>query len=112
MAHPLTEDEISQYRCEGFVVVESVFGAEDLVAIDSAIRELTQRALHADDASSILELEPESADGQSVPRRIYDPFSQHGAFRTLATDPRILDRIESLKKRPPKPPPRHPSGGK
>ena len=43
-----------------------------------------------------MELEPEQLDGQPLPRRIYNPFDQHACFRDLATDDRILDRIESL----------------
>jgi ectoine hydroxylase-related dioxygenase (phytanoyl-CoA dioxygenase family) len=44
----------------------------------------------------VLELEPEPVDGQRVPRRIYNPYDQHETFRTLAHDPRLLDKIESL----------------
>ncbi len=43
-----------------------------------------------------LELEPEPVDGQRVPRRIFNPYDQHQAFRDLAEDPRLLDRVESL----------------
>ena len=92
----LNERQIEHYRMEGYVVVESIFGDEDLAPIAAAISELTERALAGDDDRSILELEPESVDGRRVPRRIYNPFDQHEAFRTLASDPRLLDRIESL----------------
>ena len=94
--HQLSEDHVNHFHTEGYVVVGSLFDEADLSAIDAAILELTERALEGDNAASILELESELVDGRSVPRRIYNPFDQHEAFRALATDERILDRIESL----------------
>lgn len=94
--HKLSEAEVEQYKIEGYVVLKSVFGPDDTAKVDTTIRQLTDRALSGDDLSSILELEPEPVEGQRVPRRIYDPFDQHETFRALATDPRVLDRIEQL----------------
>jgi len=94
--HYLNADQIKQYRTEGYVVVDSIFSKDDLAAAGSAINELTERALSGDDDGSILELEPEPVNGQPVARRIYNPFDQHEAFRGMATDARVLDRIESL----------------
>jgi phytanoyl-CoA hydroxylase len=93
---PLTPEQVQHYRTEGYVVVESLFGEADLTKIDSTIRELTARAVSGEEMSQILELEPEAIDGQRVPRRIFSPYDQHDAFRDLAHDARILDRIESL----------------
>ena len=95
----LNESQIQTYRREGYIVVPSLFAREDLRKIDRCIEELTQSALTAGDsaeASRILELEPESVNGKRVPRRIYHPFLAHDSFRNLATDARILDKIESL----------------
>ncbi len=95
-SHALTAEQVKQYRIEGYVVVESVFGRDDLAKIDATIRELTERALSGEDMSKILELEPDALDGQRVPRRIFSPYDQHQAFHDLAHDARLLDRIESL----------------
>jgi len=92
----LTGSQIEQYRTEGYVVVESLFSRDDLASIDAAIAELTEAAWRGTDSSKVLELEPELVDGRPVARRLYDPFDQHQAFRDLATDPRLLDGIESL----------------
>lgn len=92
----LASGEVEQYRTEGFVVVPELIDAEALREVDRAIRELTDQALSGEDFSSILELEPDLVDGQRVPRRIYNPFNQHQAFRSLGSDDRILDRIEQL----------------
>ena len=94
--YPLTEEQVQFYRTEGYLVVERVYNREDLQRVDQTIREMTRKALSGGDFSKILELEPEPVNGERVPRRIYNPFEQHETFRSLATDARLLDKIESL----------------
>ena len=94
--HSLSDEQVEQYRNEGFIVVERLFEASDLARVDATIRQLTDQALSGGDFSKILELEPEPVDGQRVPRRVFSPYDQHETFRDLAHDPRLLDRIESL----------------
>ena len=92
----LTLEQISKYRTEGYLILERLFSADDLAAADTCISELTEQAAASADHSQIMELEPESADGKPTPRRIYNPFKQHEQFRKMATDARILDRVEQL----------------
>ena len=94
--HSLSDVQIDHYRTEGFVVVERLFGADDLARVDTTIRQMTEQALVGGDFSKVLELEPEPVDGKRVPRRIFNPYDQHETFRALAHDPRLLDKIESL----------------
>ena len=94
--HSLSDEQIDQYRNEGFIVIERLFDASDLARVDAAIRQLTDVALRGGDFSKILELEPEPVDEQRVPRRIFNPYDQHDNFRELAHDPRLLDKVESL----------------
>ena len=94
--HSLTDEQIEQYRNDGYLVVERLFDANDLKRVDQTIREMTDAALKGGDFSKVLELEPEPIDGQRVPRRIFSPYDQHDTFRDLAHDPRLLDKIESL----------------
>lgn len=96
LQHPLSEAEVDHYRTEGYLVVPALFGPGDLEAIDRTIREMTERALAGGDLAGVLELEPEATDGQRVARRIYNPYDAHEAFRALANDARLVDRIESL----------------
>ena len=42
---PLTPQQIEQYRTEGFVVVESFLGADEIAKVDAAIDEVTRRAI-------------------------------------------------------------------
>src|SRR3990172_8576199 len=92
----LTDEQLESYHREGYLVVEQFFDHRTIAAINDTIMEVTQRALEQEDYSSILELEPELVDGQRVPRRIYDPFSQHENFRRLLSDQRLLDCVEAL----------------
>ncbi|HTL30908.1 MAG TPA: phytanoyl-CoA dioxygenase family protein [Tepidisphaeraceae bacterium] len=94
--YSLTDEQIEQYRNEGFLVIERLFDASDLKRVDQTIRQMTDAALKGGDFSKILELEPEPIEGQRVPRRIFSPYDQHETFRSLAHDPRLLDKIESL----------------
>jgi phytanoyl-CoA hydroxylase len=96
LTHPLTAAQIAHYQTEGYVVVDSVLDADDLGRVEATICALTDRAVAGHDMAHVLELEPEPVNGRRVPRRIYSPYDQDESFRRLATDPRILDRIESL----------------
>lgn len=95
--HGLTDEQLRQYREEGFVVVPGLFDGEDLRATEEAIAELTERAVH-DPANyaKVLELEPEPVAGKRVPRRIYNPFLAHEGFRSIATHEKLLSCIEDL----------------
>jgi ectoine hydroxylase-related dioxygenase (phytanoyl-CoA dioxygenase family) len=96
MQYPLSEPQVERYRNEGFLVIKHLFGHEDLERVDATIRQMTDEALSGGDFSKVLELEPEPVDGRRVPRRIFNPYDQHEAFRSLAHDSRLLDKIESL----------------
>ena len=96
MKYPLTDEQREHYVREGYLVVERLFTRDHLALVDRTIEEMIESAIASGDYSKILELEPEPVDGKRVCRRIYNPFEQHQAFRDLATDPRMLDRIESL----------------
>src|SRR5437660_11871792 len=94
--YSLTDEQVEEYRNEGFIVVEQLFNDDDLARVDATIRQMTQQALAGGDYGKVLELEPEPLDGQRVPRRIFSPYDQHETFRGLAHDPRLLDKVESL----------------
>lgn len=92
----LTDQEIEHYNDQGYVVVPSVFSGTELSDLDETIRSLTREAIESGEIEKVMELEPDLIDGEPIPRRIYNPFEQHEAFRSLATDNRVLDRIECL----------------
>ena len=96
MAWSLDLDEVEQYRSEGFVLVESVLGEEDLRLLDEAVREVTGAAVGNHNQAELIELEPDGRGSTPRVRRILNPYYRHGAFRAVAHDARIVDRVESL----------------
>lgn len=93
----LTDEQLTHYRDEGFVVVPELFNREDLRAAEEAIEELTERAVNDPaNLAEVLELEPEAVEGRRVPRRIYNPFLAHEGFRSIATHEKLLGCIEDL----------------
>jgi hypothetical protein len=91
-----TPAEIAHYRTEGYVIAPNLFTVQEVERARETIREMTRVALASDDYSKVMELEPEKVDGESVPRRIYDPFLAHETFRSMGVDARMLDRLEGL----------------
>lgn len=92
----LDAQQLDHYRTEGYVIVERLFTSNEFVRVDATIRQMTDQALSSGNFKDVLELEPDLVDGRRVPRRIFNPFDQHATFCELATDPRMLDRVESL----------------
>ena len=92
----LSSENIEQYQVDGYTVVPSLFEEGELATVDQCIRDLTKTAIDSGEPDKIMELEPNPVNGEQVPRRIYNPFQQHECFHNLATDDRVLDRIESL----------------
>jgi len=96
MAWSLSLDEVEQYRHDGCLLVQSVLANEDLRLLDEAAREVTEAAIGSHNQDELIELEPDAGGGPRRIRRIRDPYDRHGAFRTVAHDARVVDRVESL----------------
>ena len=93
---PLDEDEIEQYHREGWLVVEGVLDAETLAEIDSALTEVCEAALADEETKNYIEFEPADSTERPSVRRVIDPYARHEAFRAVAHDVRVVDRVESL----------------
>ena len=96
MAWSLSLDEVEQYRHDGCLLVQSVLADEDLRLLDEAVREVTKAAIGSHNQDELIELEPDACSSTRRVRRIRDPYDRHDAFRAVAHDARVLDRIESL----------------
>ncbi len=89
-------DKVEDYRRDGCLLVESVLDGEDLRRLDEAVREVTEAAIRSDNQDELIELEPDVGGSTRRVRRIRDPYYRHAAFRAVAHDARILDRVASL----------------
>ncbi len=92
---PLTKGQIGHYHREGWLLVEGVLDAADLAGLREAIHEVTAAARAGAIDGGFIELEPADT-GTPALRRIIDPYARHEAFRVVAHDPRVVDRVESL----------------
>ena len=92
----LSEGEVEQYHREGWLVVEGVLPEDALAEVDRAAHEVVDAALGGGDAAAYIELEPADTGSEPGVRRIVDPYARHEAFRSVAHDPRVVDRVESL----------------
>lgn len=93
---PLAEDDVEHYHREGWVVVERVLPGDELAELDRAVREVADAALGGGDEAAYIEFEPGDTGSQPAVRRILDPYGRHEVFRSVAHDPRVVDRVESL----------------
>ena len=92
----LTEDDIKHYFREGWLLVEGILTSDELTELDGVMRGITDAAFADGNGPSHVEFEPEDTGGGPAVRRILDPYARHEAFRSVAHDPRVVDRVESL----------------
>jgi len=78
-----------RYQTDGFLLVERLFGAEDVQEAQRAIDEV----LDTSELSSVAELEP---GDPAIVRRIWGPTKRHSFFERMAADDRVLDIMQQL----------------
>ncbi|MEZ9423319.1 phytanoyl-CoA dioxygenase family protein [Vibrio lentus] len=82
----LTQEQINFYNDNGYLVVNDLFGCEELKVGINAIEEVLEN-------NSACEFEPED---KTTVRRIWAPTKQHSYFWELATKEKLLDSIQCL----------------
>lgn len=92
----LSDDQIAFYRDNGYLVVESALGAEDLRVLRGEIERLTERARHVARNDAVYDLEDTHGPSSPRLRRIKEPDKHSAAVAALIRDARILDRVEPL----------------
>ena len=85
-----------EYMQNGYTLVDSLLDSQEILHIKDVIDELVQEAESTGQYDSLLEFEKERVEGRRIPRRIFNPFEQHEAFRNLATSDLILNHVRSL----------------
>ncbi|MFP4409893.1 phytanoyl-CoA dioxygenase family protein [Coleofasciculus sp.] len=89
MAGILTDNQVQQYREQGYLLVERLFDEIELKLARQAIQEMLCEL----DPTSEAEVEP---NDPTVFRRIWSPTERHKVFQEMAYNSKILDRVESL----------------
>lgn len=91
-----SEEQIGQYRREGYLVEPGLLGAAEVAALLAEIERIAEGNTLASHDGSRMEMEPnQPPDGARV-RRIYEPCSHYPVFRALSESPKLLDRVAQL----------------
>ena len=93
---PLSPEDKRFYETEGYLVVERLFGPEQLRALTAAIRQLLAGARDLPRSNAVYDLGPGHSPERPQVRRIKDPHRQHPAFDAALRDPAILDIVAEL----------------
>ena len=104
MAHPLTPEQIAQFRRDGFLVFRQLAPASDCAAMLDIVRDHLQRAVPPVEYEAEVGYAgaPRSLDapGGRTVRRLRAAYGRHPRFRAWAEEPRILTWLRQLLEEP------------
>ena len=96
-SHPLSEEQIGFYRTEGYLVVRSVFSADEVKLLgNDATRVLQERqkTIHPDNLRVRFK---NNIETNEPVLEVFDPISDLSSVaKSMTVDPRILDRLHSI----------------
>jgi phytanoyl-CoA hydroxylase len=82
-------EQMEHYQEQGYLVVDSLFGQDEINLCLRVIEEITQ----TDAGEKNYETEPKDS---SMVRRIWSPTQKHQVFWNMAIEPKLLDPIEAM----------------
>jgi phytanoyl-CoA hydroxylase len=88
--------EVEAYRENGFIVVENVFPAEDVVELRRVTDELVEKARFVREHNEVYDLEPTHSAQEPRVRRIKTPHSQHAIYDKVMRHPNLLSVLQKL----------------
>lgn len=92
----LSQEEISFYHENGYLVVEDVLSAAELAALQRVTDEFVERSREITQHDDVFDLEPNHSAERPRLRRIKNPIAQHEVYDQTLRHPGILDRVEQL----------------
>ncbi len=92
----LSQEQISFYHENGYLVVEDVLSAEELTALQRVTDEFVERSRQISQHNEIYDLEANHSAERPRLRRIKNPIAQHEIYDQTLRHPGILDRVEQL----------------
>ena len=90
MLHP---EIMQQYREKGWVVVDGVFGAEEIERIRDLAMEISMTELSGEHGAYLADSD---ADGKLAPRKVDHPYFKTAEFRRFVNDPRLQDLLREF----------------
>ena len=92
----LTQDQVEQYRQEGYIVLEGIIAADTLAELRRVTDQIVASARGVTDHTAMLDLEPTHTPERPRVRRIKNPHMHHPFYRDMAGHPPVMAAIESL----------------
>jgi phytanoyl-CoA hydroxylase len=92
----LSNEQVSQYKDEGYTVYPGFFRAAEVSEILQDIVTISANATRAKHDNSRMEMEPNQGPDGTMVRRIYEPCTYYPRFRDLSESKELLDCVEQL----------------
>ncbi|MGI9413905.1 MAG: phytanoyl-CoA dioxygenase family protein [Hyphomicrobiales bacterium] len=92
----LTEEQISSYRNNGYLVVENVFGQAELAELNRVTDSFVERSRTVPASDATFDLAPDHDAEAPRVRRIKDPHAQHPAYAAAMRNSDLVAILESL----------------
>ena len=92
----LTEEELSFYDEQGYVVVDDLLSKEEIERLSNIVDDLVAKAANMENGDDYYDFEPSHRPDNPRVRRLKKPNFQHEAFDRLARSSTILDLVEQL----------------
>lgn len=92
----LSQEQISFYQENGYLVVEDVLSADELAALQRVTDEFVERSRGISQHDDVFDLEANHSAERPRLRRIKNPIAQHEIYDQTLRHPGILDRVEQL----------------
>ncbi len=92
----VSDAQLERYRENGYVVVEDVFGSQDIQRMHEVLAELVAGARGRCENDSLYDLEASHTPDQPRVRRIKNPYRHHPAFAEMARHPRLIAALTRL----------------
>ena len=86
----LTEQQVEFYRTQGYLVVENLFTAEELVPVNRVIEEFIERGKTLTESDDAIDLEETHTLERPRIRRIKNPDQHHSVFRDFVRHPKYV----------------------
>ena len=92
----LSDEQINQYRTEGYLLLENVISPPQLVEIRRTISEFIEQSRQQLVSNAMFDIDPSHTAEQPCVRRLKDPHTLHPVFESLAKSDAIVGPVAEL----------------
>ena len=92
----LTEEQISFYRDNGYLVVEDVFAPEELAELNRVTDEFIEQSKRVGSSNEVFDVAPDHAAEAPRVRRVKDPHVRHPVYAAAMRNENLIAILEGL----------------